>query len=412
VAGHVNKLRGVVRLMRAQPWASPTAIAERWRERAGVYQECDHRVHLESAVGWLCAAQDAVGAGFARGYSLYWHPYFRALGWQPAYPETTGYIIPTLYQLADHLGRPDLSERAHRAARWEVAIQLPTGAVRGGVIGDAPSPAVFNTGQVILGWLAAFERTRDAAFADAARRAGRFLVSALGDDSFWRKGQSRFAMEGAALYNARTAWALAEAGVRLDEPAFVATAKRHLHAVAGRQRPNAWFPECCLSDPSRPLLHTLAYAVRGLLEGARVLDDGALLDSAKRAAAALAARVRDDGWMAGRYAADWQPRASWSCLTGEAQMANNWMRLFHLTGEQNWLDAVPRVIAFIKRTQNLRSGNPGLRGGIKGSAPVNGEYGRYEVLNWATKYFVDALVRTERLDADPATAGRADIVLA
>jgi uncharacterized protein YyaL (SSP411 family) len=389
--------------VRSQPWASADATAERWRERAGGYPE---------AAGWLGAAQDAAGDGFARGYSLYWNPYFGARGWQPAYPETTGYIVPTLYQLADHLGRPEFSERAERAARWEIAIQLPSGAVRGGVIGEVPSPAVFNTGQVILGWLVAFERTGASAYADAARRAGRFLVEALGSDGFWRKGHSEYAMAGAALYNARTAWALAEAGVRLGEPAFLATAHRHHRAVAAMQLANGWFPECCLSDASRPLLHTLAYTVRGMLEGGRVHQDDALLASSRRAAAALAAAAREDGWMAGRFDRDWRPAAAWSCLTGEAQMANNWMRLFHITGERSWLDPVSRVLGFVKRTQNRSSGNAGLRGGIKGSSPVSGEYGRYEVLNWATKFFTDALVRAERIAADPETAGRLDAVLA
>ena len=31
-----------------------------------------------------------------------------------------------------------------------------------------------------------------------------------------------------------------------------------------------------------------------------------------------------------------------------------------------------------------------VRGGVKGSFPVNGEYGRLEYLNWAPKFFVDA----------------------
>jgi uncharacterized protein YyaL (SSP411 family) len=412
VARDVRKLIGAIQLVRAQPWASVAAMGERWRERAGGYPELDHRTHLEAAAAWLCAAQDAAGDGIARGYSLHWNPYFRARGWQPAYPETTGYIIPTLFQLADHLDRTELAECALRAARWEIAVQLPSGAVQGGVIGESVSPAVFNTGQVILGWLAAFERTGDQVFADAARRAGRFLVDALGTDGLWRKGHSQFAIASAALYNARTAWALAEAGGRLNEPTFGSAAHRHLRAVAALQQASGWLPDCCLNDPARPLLHTLAYAVRGLLEGGRVLHDDALLECSVRAAAALAARVGEDGWMAGRFAQDWRPAADWSCLTGEAQMANNWMRLFHVTGDGSWLRPVPRVISFVKRTQNRVSADAGLRGGIKGSAPVSGEYGRYQVLSWATKYFADALVRLERLTADPETAGRLDLVLA
>ena len=60
------------------------------------------------------------------------------------------------------------------------------------------------------------------------------------------------------------------------------------------------------------------------------------------------------------------------------------------------------ILAFLKATQNCVSDAFGLRGGVKGSHPFDGEYGRYEVLNWATKFFVDALLldetkgRTER----------------
>ena len=406
------KVALIIQHVRSRPWLSATAVLERLREAAGGHQPGENRAHLEAALSWLCKAQDCAGGGFARGYSLYWHPYFGARGWQPAYPETTGYIIPTMYLAADQLGNTELLERAEQAAKWKMGVQLPSGAVQGGVIGEPISPAVFNTGQALLGWLTALERTRDARFADAARRAGRFLVEMLGDDGFWREGHSRFAMPGKALYNAQTAWALAETGTRLGEPDFVSAARHHLQSVVELQHPDGWLPECCLNDPVRPLLHTLAYAVRGLLEGGNLLRDERVLDGAHRAAASLARRVREDGFMAGRFAAGWVPAATWSCLTGQAQMANVWMRLWHLTGDRAWLEPVPRVISFLKRTQNRTAGDPGLRGGIKGSAPVSGDYGRYEVLSWATKYFADALIRAERLQADPAAAASLDIVLA
>jgi hypothetical protein len=143
------------------------------------------------------------------------------------------------------------------------------------------------------------------------------------------------------------------------------------------------------------LLHTLAYAIRGFLEGGRVLGDARLLRAAERAAGALVATVRADGWMPGRYRSDWSPAVRWACLTGQAQMANNWMRLAAITGEPKWLEPVPAVLRFLKRTQNRRSPEPGLRGGIKGAWPVSGAYGAYEVLNWATKFLADALMRHE-----------------
>jgi hypothetical protein len=395
----LRSIAGRIRGLRALPALSPGALVEAWREQRGGHPVDEaHDAHLHAAVDWLARAQDATpDGGFARGYALLWNPYFGRRGWLPSYPETTGYIIPTLFEAAGALGRAELRERAERAARWELAIQLPSGAVRGGVMGEAESPAVFNTGQVLFGWLAALEQTGDAVFADAAARAGRWLVSVLDADGHWRRGGSRFARAGVALYNARTAWALAEAGSRLAEPTFTAAAARNLRAVLAAQLANGWLPDCCLSDVTRPLLHTLAYAIRGLLEGGRVLGDEALLRGAGDAAGRLAHAVRADGWMAGRFDADWRPAATWSCLTGQAQMANNWIRLHDLTGEPRWLEPVPRVLRFLKTTQNRTSGDGGLRGGIKGSAPLGGGYNRYEVLNWATKYFADALLRDDRV---------------
>ena len=129
-----------------------------------------------------------------------------------------------------------------------------------------------------------------------------------------------------------------------------------------------------------------------------MLDDARLLQAAERAADALLATVRADGWMPGRYRSDWSPAVRWSCLTGQAQMANNWMRLAVITGDPKWLEPVPAVLRFLKRTQNRHSREPGVRGGIKGSWPVGGDYGAYEVLNWATKFFADALMRHEAVE--------------
>jgi hypothetical protein len=373
---------------------SAEALGARRSEQAGGYPaEALHDKHLEAALGWLERAQDATpDDGFARAYSLTWNPYFRAAGWQPSYPETTGYIIPTLYTAAHFLKRPALAQRATRAAHWEIAVQLRNGAVQGGVIGQPQSPAVFNTGQVIFGWLAALEETGDEAFADAVRRAGEFLVG-VEVDGQWRKGNSQYARADATAYNARTAWALAEAGLVLREPSFTDCAARVLASVAAAQTDNGWFRNCCLNDPEHPLLHTIAYTVRGLLEGGRILEDAQLMARASRAAEVLASHVRADGWMAGRFDSGWRAAVSWSCLTGEAQCANNWLRLHQITGNPAWLEPVAPVIGYLKRRQNRLSKNDGVRGGIPGSAPIDAEYGRHEVLNWATKYFADALMR-------------------
>jgi hypothetical protein len=392
-----SRVRGRWRNLRAELVLNPTALLELWQERHGHHVD-PHESHLRSAIDWIANAQDATpDDGIARGYSIAFNSYFGSGGWQPSYPETTGYIIPTLLEASHQLRRPDLAERAIRAAHWECDVQMENGAVQGGVMGQARSPAVFNTGQVMLGWLAALEHTSHSRFEDATRRAGQYLVDVMESDGHWRKGNSQFARGETTLYNARVAWALAEAGARLNVGSFRDTAARNLRAVAAEQKSNGWFPNCCLTDPARPLLHTLAYTVRGLLEGGRVLEDESLIAAAARTSEALFASVSPRGFMPGRFNADWSAAVTWSCLTGEAQMANNWIRLSIITGDKRWVEPVGTVLQFLKSTQNRTSDLAGLRGGIKGSFPMNGGYGRLELLNWATKYFADALMRHDQI---------------
>ena len=75
------------------------AYREEWFELAGKCPAKDNKFHLVEAIEWIKRAQDVnADGGVARGYSITWNPYFRSKGWQPSYPETTGYIIPTFFK--------------------------------------------------------------------------------------------------------------------------------------------------------------------------------------------------------------------------------------------------------------------------------------------------------------------------
>src|SRR5262249_11566525 len=87
----------------------------------------DLREHLQGAAEWLLRAQRATpDDGVAHSYDL------RQGTWHASYPETTGYIIPTLYDYARYHGVAGYAEAAYRMAVWEAKIQLPDGAVRAG----------------------------------------------------------------------------------------------------------------------------------------------------------------------------------------------------------------------------------------------------------------------------------------
>jgi DUF1680 family protein len=359
--------------------------------------------HLDAAIEWLCRAQDATGGGgVARSYALRYMRGHRRRGWLAAYPETTGYIIPTFLAYAAVSGRDDLRERALRMAGWEVDVQMESGAVQGGVIGHTPSPAIFNTGQVLFGWAAAHRETGDSRFQKAASRAADFLVEAMDADGAWRRHGSRFARQGVNVYDARTAWGLLDASLVTGDARHREAALRNLRFALTRQRANGWFEECCLDDNRRPLLHTIAYTMEGLLEAGAIVGETGFIDAARRAADALVARQRPDGSLGGRFDAEWRPAARWSCLTGNAQTSIVWLRLAELTGDGRYTDAARRMNQYLMSTQDLQAADPGVRGGIKGSDPIYAEYGSHEYLNWAAKFFADALMLEARAAAGGA----------
>ncbi len=349
--------------------------------------------HLYECMQWLCRAQDATDdGGVSRSYALRWMRAHQRSGWLGSYPETTGYIIPTFLNYAAHTGNKDYRDRAVRMAKWESAVQMESGAVQGGVIGFSPTPAIFNTGQVLFGWTAAYRETGDEIFLNSARRAADFLVKAQDSDGAWRLHGSLYARDGVNVYDARSAWGLLEAHSITESAAHRQAVIRNLDFVLSRQQTNGWFAECCLDDNEKPLLHTLAYTMEGLLESGIILQDHRYIEAARKAADALIGLQGAAGELAGRFDPSWRPVANWSCLTGDAQTAIIWFRLFELTGDKKYFTAAARMNRYLSSTHDLKSVNPGIRGGIKGSNPIWAEYGTYEYLNWAAKFFADALM--------------------
>lgn len=346
----------------------------------------DNAAHIRAALDWIYRAQDATPD---RGVS---HSYMIGRGWAPSYPETTGYIIPTLLNWHALTQDEEAKRRALEMAEWEASIQMDSGAVMGSTVGQPkPQPVVFNTGQVVFGWVAAYRATQDERYLHAARSAVDWLLSELDGDGTWSTagylGQDR-----AHTYNIRVAWAALEYGRMAGDSGCAAAMRRFLDWTLSQEAGGGWFRLNCLNDDQAPLLHTIAYTAQGLLESGFLLNHQGAVSAARRTADALIRHVREDGHMPGRYTSSWKPAADWACLTGIAQASILWARLFSITGDDSYRSAAIRANMFLKRTQKLDNPNPGIRGGIRGSLPIDGDYGKFRYLNWAAKFFIDALL--------------------
>jgi hypothetical protein len=186
---------------------------------------------------------------------------------------------------------------------------------------------------------------------------------------------------------------------RMDpERGYGEAAMRNVRWALTKQRPNGSFADCCLTDPERPLTHTIGYVLRGVLEGYRFSGEQEFLAAALQTANGALSASRSDGFLPGRLSPDWKPAAKWACLTGSVQIAHCWLLLYQITNNTKFRDAAFRTNAYVRARVSL-NGPAETRGGVKGSFPIDGEYGRFEYLNWACKFFIDANLLEEEIRA-------------
>ncbi len=295
-------------------------------------------------------------------------------------------------------------DRAVRMGDWECEIQLPDGGVRG-QIGLNDYPIVFNTGQVMLGWLALHQHTGEQRYLDAAVRAGDWLASIQEPDGRWVRHSHNGIPH---AYHARVAWPLLELAARTRDARHTAAGERFITWVLGQVQPNGWIGHLGFVAEPWAYTHTIVYTMRGLLESSAFLE-GDLQREARRVVTTTAEKLlmlfelaKDDPRgrprdLPGAFDEHWRPVGHYSCLTGNAQLAIVWLKLYRLTGDARFVNAALKLIDQVKSTQRLGSRHPGIRGAVAGSYPIWGGYERFGYPNWAAKFLADAIMLQEQV---------------
>ena len=345
--------------------------------------QIEHAIH--SAVEWIRNAQDHSASGDG-GVAAY---FSLETGWAESYPETTGYIVPTLLEYSRWTGDAEWRDRVRKMLDWLRSIQFENGGFPGGTIRAQPRvPVTFNTGQILFG-LAIGSRELGNGYASSAKAAADWLVETQDADGCWRAFPSPFTSPGERVYETHVAWALLEAERAIPGWGYAESALRNVRWALSKQHQNGWFDDCCLNDPTQPLTHTIGYALRGCLEAYIHSGDQEFLDASKRTADGLLSAIRKNGSLPGRLSSDWRGEVPWDCLTGSVQIAHCLFLLFDHTRDSRYLSAGRDLNGFVRKTLNM-TGPVGIRGGVKGSFPVSGGYCPYWFINWGTKFLIDS----------------------
>ncbi|HNQ05324.1 MAG TPA: prenyltransferase/squalene oxidase repeat-containing protein [Thiobacillaceae bacterium] len=258
-----------------------------------------------------------------------------------AYPEVTGYWIPTLYAW----GEPEL---ARACTRWLLSIQLPEGAF------PAPDgvPYTFDTGQVMRGLVAALGDVEGAE--DALRRACDWTLTQIEDSGRLTTPSTELWTDIASdLIHVYVLPPLVAAGQRLGVQAYLDGARKVL----------AYYKAQPALVPFNRLSHFHAYVMEALCE----LGE---LDLARQGMADVEKLQRPDG------AVPAYPDVEWVCSTGLAQYAIVWQHL----GQYERAD---RALRYLEGIQNKSGGFFGSYG--KGAQYISGAE-----ISWGAKYFLDA----------------------
>jgi hypothetical protein len=280
-------------------------------------------------------------------------------------------------------------QSARKMADWLLSIQFEDGGFQGGLVNALPKvPVTFNTGQILFGLASAAEEFGEP-YLTAMKSAAQWLVDTQDADGCWRRHPAPFASSGEKAYETHVAWGLFEAERVQPGLGYADAAIANVRWALSHQHENGWMNRCCLSDDSQPLTHTLGYCLRGLLEANRFRPDAQIFDGAHKLAQGLLSGRRSDGQLPGCFDSNWQGTVDWICLTGNVQVAHCFLMLSRETGDKAFAHAGMELNQFVRRTVNLE-GEPGRRGGVKGSFPFSGGYGQYQFLNWAAKFFVDS----------------------
>lgn len=260
-------------------------------------------------------------------------------GRQDAYPEVTGYIVPTLLAYGE-------SELALRLVRWLICIQRGDGAYTSarGV------PYVFDTAQVLRGLLAGAGLEPRAL--DAARRAADYLCAEMLNGGRGGFGP-RYEGDVPENIHVYALPPLRDAATALDKPFYRDAAERCAKHYAGRRD----------ALQIGTLTHFLAYELDGLI-------DMGYTDLAMPVLRRLSQLQRPDGGVRG------VGDKSWVCVPGLAQLAVCWYN----TG--NW-ESADLAVRWLESHQQTS-------GGFRGSSGRGASYFPDVELPWAAKFYLDA----------------------
>ncbi|HHJ49580.1 MAG TPA: hypothetical protein ENJ88_01570 [Phaeodactylibacter sp.] len=352
------------------------------------------QTHLELALQWLRRSMEVCDCrGSSAFYSPWRHPVKR---WAPAYPETTGYLLPTLLRARRLVESAWVDACVERAGEWLLDTALEGGAFPE-LYGHTGKPSLFNTGQILLGLTALWRENKDARYQATIERALEWMLA------------ERWQQRPHPTYFSRAWWGALVAARSLGNEQAEMEIAEVLEELLSRFRANGTLRAWGFQAAGKAYTHTIAYSLRGFYEAGKLLQRIEWADKVWHSLQQIEELYNRRGKLAGSYDENWKGRYSFICVTGHAQLS----LLYKLVAEdveEDFADFYPsaedvrptgdeahlpllKMSAALLQTAlkaQVRKGSQNLRGAVPGSVPFYGPYMPMRYPNWAAKFLADA----------------------
>ncbi|MFW6046786.1 MAG: D-glucuronyl C5-epimerase family protein [Candidatus Woesearchaeota archaeon] len=289
-----------------------------------------------------------------------------------------------------------LENYAIRMAEWLIEIQMKDGAFPGGLYYNYKKgeKSIFNTAQIMLGLIEAWQRTNEKKYIDSAYKAMKWLSSEQEKDGSWIRynyNENFF-----PSYYTRVAWPMLQTAIITEDKNSKMSAIKTLDLINNRVKKNSFIQNSGFSPNSYAFLHTIAYTIRGFLESYLLINKEEYFNTAFNLAYKFMRKYELRKRLAGAYYENFEEINWYRCLTGEAQISIIWFKIFALTNDVRFVSAASKLLDDTSAQQPLKNTLFLKAGGLKGSQPYYGRYIAFRQPNWATKFYIDALLLEDK----------------
>lgn len=347
---------------------------------------------VNKSVNFLLKSIDKKTLGSRAFYSRILYP---LSGWSKPYPETTGYIIKTFDDLAFDFGYTDLESHSDSMAKWLLTIQMNDGAFPGGIYDEKKTSekSIFNSAQIIIGLCSRYKRTNNVVYLNSAKKAANWIIESINSEGAFEN--YHYIENFSPSYYTRVCWPLLRVYKFTKDKNFLNSANKALEYIAKKKLKNGFIKDSGFKPKGHAFLHTIAYTIRGFLESYLITKNELYSNIAIELSEKFLLKFERKKYLAGAYYEDFKEQNNYRCLTGESQTTIIWFKLYQITNDLRYLNAGIKLLDMVSNAIKGPYSIVFARGGHTGSKPFYGKYIALRQPNWASKFYLDAIMEEE-----------------